>query len=433
MEQPDPGKAEWSLKKKLLFCFFFIFFVLYIFLNPNHIVPYSDFLNNIYIQPFADLTAWLAKNVLHIVSPAIKFYNGTIDSVFGYLSVLFIFLLAISGALIWLAIDKKARNYHKLYSALTVLVRYYLAFTMIAYASFKIIKIQFLSLSPEMLLQSYGNSTPRQLAWSFLGYSAGYNYFMGSIEFLAGILLFFRRTTTLASVIILGILANVIAVNFSFDINVKLYSIVLIMMALFLLSKDVARLFNFFFLNKIVYPSLDASLRFKKEWKNTALLAAKYVIILYVIFFGLRANFYRALVDRDSPVKPPLYGIYNVTAFIRNKDTIKPLTTDTTRWCKLIVSAPKGNASIMLMGGSIRPFVFKPETAKGRIEMYAKSDTSDKYSFTYALSKDSVLVLQGRWHKDSLEIKFKQYDFNKFPLINHRFRWILDHYYRNKR
>jgi hypothetical protein len=432
MEQPDPGAADWSLTKKLLFFLFFIFFVLYIFLNPNHIVPYTDFLNKVYIQPFANLTAWLAKDVLHIVNPAIKFYNGTIDSVFGYLSLLFIFLLAISGSLIWLAIDRRAHNYHKQYSALTVLVRYYLAFTMIAYASFKIIKIQFLSLSPVMLLQTYGNSTPRQLAWSFLGYSAGYNYFMGSLEFAAGLLLFFRRTTTLGSIIVLGILANVIAVNFSFDINVKLYSIVLVMMALFLLSKDVSRLYNFFFLNKIVYPFVDPPIHFKKKWENTALLAAKYVFILYVILFGLRANFYRTFEDRDSPVKPPLYGIYNVTAFIRNKDTIKPLTTDTTRWDKLIVSAPKGNASIKLMDGSVRAFEFRPETAEQKIVMYAKSDTSDKYTFTYDESRDSVLVLQGRWHNDSLQIKFRQYDFNKFPLINHGFRWILDHYYHNK-
>ncbi len=433
MEQPDPGSAEWSLKKKLVFCFFFIFFVLYIFLNPNHIVPYSDFLDSVYIQPFAGLTAWLAKDILHIVNPAIKFYNSTIDTVFGYLSVLFIFLLAISGALIWLAIDKKARNYHKLYSALTVLVRYYLAFTMIAYASFKIIKIQFLSLSPVTLLQTYGNSTPRQLAWSFLGYSAGYNYFMGSIELIAALLLFFRRTATLGSIIVLGLLANVIAVNFSFDINVKLYSLVLMTMALFLLSKDITRLFSFFFLNKIVYPSADPPIRFKKKWENTALLAAKYAFILYVIFFGLRANFYRTFEERDSPVKPPLYGIYNVTAFIRNKDTIKPLATDTNRWRKLIVSAPRGNASIMLMDGTVRPFVFKPETAKKEIVMYARSDALDKYTFTYDESEDSVLVLQGRWHKDSLEIKLKQYDFNKFPLINHDFRWVIDHYYRDKR
>jgi len=433
MEQPDPATAEWSIKKKLLFCFFFIFFILYIFLNPNHIVPYSDFLYRFYIQPFGDFIAWLAQDVFHIVNPAIKFYNGTIDSVFGYLTALFIFLMAISSSLIWLVIDSRTRNYHKLYKALTVLVRYYLAFTMIAYGSFKIIKLQFLSLSQVMLLQTYGNSTPKQLLWSFMGYSAGYNYFIGSIEFIAGLLLFFRRTSTLGSIIVLGILANVIAVNFSFDINVKLYSIVLTIMALFLLSKDIIRLFNFFFLNKIVHPSVDPPTHFETKWKNTAFLVSKYAIILYIIFFGLRANFARTLHDRDSPVKPLLYGIYNVTAFIRNKDTIKPLTTDATRWNKLIVSSPKGNASIILMDGRIKSFVFKPEMVKKKIEMYAKSDTSDKYTFTYNQSADSVLVLHGKWHKDSLEIKFKQYDINKFPLINHGFRWIIDHYYTNKR
>lgn len=429
MEQPGADPAKWSIKQKLLFCFFFIFFVLYSFLNPNHIVPYTDSLNNVYIQPFADLVAWLAKDVLHIVNPAIDFYNSTLDTVFGYLALLFIFLVAICGSLIWVAIDRRARNYHKLYKALTILVRYYLAFTMICYGSFKIVKLQFLSFSPDRLLQTYGSSTPRQFVWSFIGYSAGYNYFIGYLEFAAGLLLFFRRTSTLGSIITAGILANVIVLNFSFDINVKLYSIVLMMMTLFLLSKDITRLFNFFFLNKIVYPRVDPPIRFKKEWINTALLVSKYTIIIYVIFFGLRANFLRTRQGRDSPVKPPLYGIYNVTAFIRNKDTIKPLTTDTARWNKLIISAPKGNASVMLMDGSFKTFVFKLETAKKKIAMYPTSDASDKYTFTYDRSKDSVLVMRGKWHKDSLEIKFKQYDINKFPLINHRFRWILDHYY----
>ncbi len=429
MEQPDAGPAKWSIKEKLLFCFSFIFFVLYIFLNPNHIVPYTDYLNKVYIQPFADLLAWLTKDILHIVNPAIEFYNSTLDTVFGYLALLFIFLVAIAGSIIWLVIDRRAPNYLRLYEALTILVRYYLAFTMISYGSFKIIKLQFLSLSPVMLLQTYGSTTPRQFMWSFVGYSAGYNYFIGSFELIAGFLLFFRRTSMLGSLIALGILANVTVLNFSFDINVKLYTIVLTMMALFLLSKQITRLFNFFFLDKIVYPSVDPPIRFKKKWRNTALQVSKYAFILYTIVFGLRANYYRSLQDRDGPVKPPLYGIYDVTTFIRNRDTIKPLTTDAARWNKLIISAPKGNASIMLMGGSFKTFLFKIEPAKKKIGMYTKSDTSDKYTFTYDLSKDSVLVMRGKWHKDSLEIKLKQYDFNKFPLINHRFRWILDHYY----
>jgi len=89
MEHPDKAAKEWSPVKKLLFCFFFIFFMLYIILNPNDIIPYFYYVHKLYAGPCNAFIGWLAKDVLHIVNPAIRFYNGTIDTVFGYITVLF--------------------------------------------------------------------------------------------------------------------------------------------------------------------------------------------------------------------------------------------------------------------------------------------------------------------------------------------------------
>jgi len=416
-----------------LFCFFFVFFILYIFLNPNGILPYLYYLNIFCIQPFTNLIAWLAKDILHIVNPSVKFYNGTIDTIFGYLTVLFIFLAAIFGSFIWLVIDRRRPHYRFLYKVLIIVLRYYLAVTWIAYGSMKIIKIQFLSLSPDILLQTYGNSTPKELAWSFMGYSTGYNYFIGLAEYAAGLLLFFRRTTALGNMFGLIILANVLAFDYSFEVNVKLLTTVLMVMSLFLLSKDITRFINFFFLNKTVYPADDPPFRFKKKWNNVMLLIIKYAFIFYIIFFDLRGDIARTKRGAFSTIKQPLYGIYNVTTFIRNRDSIKPLTTDTARWNKLIISSPPGNASVMLMNNSFQHFAFQPDTTKKQILMYAKADTSNRYTFTYFQLKDSVLILRGKWHKDSLEIKFKQIDFNTFPIMNRHFHWLSDRNLNNKK
>src|ERR1700733_13284928 len=135
--------TQWSLVKKLLFCFFFIFFLLYIFLNPNDIIPYSYYLHNLYSAPCAAFIAWLAKDVLHIVNPAIRFYNGTIDTVFGFVTLLFIFFAAIPGALVWVAMDRKTPGYPRLYKALIFILRYYLAISWIAYGTIKIARLQF--------------------------------------------------------------------------------------------------------------------------------------------------------------------------------------------------------------------------------------------------------------------------------------------------
>ena len=433
MLQSDQGLFKWPFVKKQLFCFFFIFFILYIFLNPDGVIPYSFYLNKLYIQCFANPMAWFAKDILHIVGPRVNFNNGTADTVFGYLSVLFIFFVAILGSFVWLIIGRGTPNYQKLYDILIVVLRYYLAITIIAYGSMKLIKIQFLPLSPVMLLQTYGGSTPADLGWSFMGYAPIYNYLIGFTEYAAGLLLLFRRTSTLGGLIAMVILVNVIAFDYSFDVNVKMLSTVLTAMTLFLLSKDIVRLVNFFFLNKIVYPEAGPAPYFKKEWKNTALSITKCLFIFCIVFLDLRENIARTKQDPFNTQKQPLYGIYNVTGFIRNKDILKPLTTDTFRWKKLIISTPPGNASIMFMDDSLRNFVFKADTVKHKIVLYAKKDTLDKYTFIYNQTHDSTLILHGKWHKDSLEIKFKEYDINKFPLINIGFRWIKDRHFKNKK
>ena len=42
------------------------------------------------------------------------------------------------------------------------------------------------------------------------------------------------------------------------------------------------------------------------------------------------------LYGKKAP-KSALYGIYEVQEFIRNNDTIPPLTTDTIRWKRIVV------------------------------------------------------------------------------------------------
>jgi len=432
MVQSDPASSEWSLKKRLAFCFFFIFFILYIFFNPNEIVPHSWSLHKYYYGPCARLVTWLATDVLHVISPSVKFYNGLIDTVYGYFTVLFIFVIAILGAIIWTAIGTKAAMYDKLYKVLVVILRYYLAITWLAYGSFKFMRIQFVSFSPDMLLQTYGNSTPKELAWSFMGYSNGYNYLIGVAEYAAGLLLLFRRTSVLGTVIGLALLVNVMSFDYSYDVNVKLLTTVLMAMTLFLLSKDIIRFGNFFLFNKIVHPVNDLTPYFDEKWKNITLLALKLAFIAYVIIFDLSGDYARTKTGEYSKIKQPLYGIYNVITFVKDKDTLKPLTTDSIRWKKLIISSPPGNASIMFMNDSLRKFFVWVDTAKREIGMMAKSDTSDKSTFVYDKRKNGVLEVHGKWHGSSLEIKFQEYDLNKFPLINHGFRWISDHNYHQK-
>jgi len=431
MQTKPIAPDEWSLIKKFAFRFFFVFFILYIFLTPNDIIPYSYILHRLYMEPCNNFIAWVTINILHLAGPGTDHVIGTTDTTFGYLTILFISLTAFMGSVIWMITERKTANDKKRYDVLIVVLRYFLAITWIAYGSIKITRIQFPPIAPDILLKTYGNSSPRELAWAFMGYSSGFNYFMGLTEYAIGLLLFFRRTSLLGSILSFGALVNIMAFDYFFDVNVKLLATVLMLMTLFLLSRDIKRLINFLFFNKTTGDEESQSYRFKEQWKNKTLIILKYAFILYLLFFDLRGEFARAKKRGIGNQKPPLYGIYEVKTFIRNKDTVK-LLADTTRWNKLIISS-FNNAGVMLMNDSLKHFEFSLDTVKKKIELYVVADTANKYVFTYTRPKADMLIMQGNYKNDSLEIKLQQYDLNKFPLMNNHFRWIIDRRIKVKR
>ena len=107
------------------------------------------------------------------VIPKLKFIEKAIFGVFLLLTI------AILGTITWSIFDKKNRNYEKLNYWFLVLSRYSLGYYMIHYGLFKIMPLQFGEIDFWRMLQPYGESSPMGLAWTFLGYSKGYNIFMG--------------------------------------------------------------------------------------------------------------------------------------------------------------------------------------------------------------------------------------------------------------
>ncbi|MGY0037489.1 hypothetical protein [Pedobacter sp. NJ-S-72] len=104
---------------------------------------------------------------------------------------------------------------------------------LIKYGMAKIIKLQFPFPSNYRMIQAYGDSSPMGLAWTFLGFSKGYNLFMGIAEVM-GILLLFRRTLTIGAIIALMTTANVMAINYFYDVPVKILSTALVLMCIFI-------------------------------------------------------------------------------------------------------------------------------------------------------------------------------------------------------
>jgi hypothetical protein len=418
--------TRWTFTQKFVFRFFLILFPLYIFFNPNGVLPFSYFIFSFYIQPFHTLMVWIGKNILHLPDTITVFTNGSGDTTYDYIVIFAITTVSLVVTVFWSILDRRTKSYNKLFYWLCVVVRYYVAITMFTYGFVKIFKLQFPFFSPDRLLEPYGKSSPMGLAWNFLGFSQGYNYVMGTAEVLSGVFLLFRRTVTLGAILTFFVASNIMAINYCFDVPVKLLSTTLVVMALFLLAKDFKRLINFFFLNKSTAPANITGPTFRRKWQNIATILLKYGLITYVIIVTISQLLNALKQYGDNAPKPPLYGIYNVEKFILNKDTLPPLTTDSLRWDQLIVSYP-GDAFIKMMNDSMQRVAFKPDTAAKRIEMSIYNDPTQNSIFYYSFPQKDVLLLTGILNTKIATIEMRKYDLNKFPLVNRGFHWVNEY------
>jgi hypothetical protein len=149
--------------------------------------------------------------------------------------------------------------------------------------------------------------------------------------------------------------------------------------------------------------------------------------ISYVIFGSISENIESQKEYGDLRPKSALYGIYNAVTVIRNKDTVPPLTTDTTRWKQLIIQFEK-YSTVKLMNDSIQYFNFVVDTMAKTVTIYNYADTLNKSKFSYVMDS-SYLILNGMMSKDSLYMKFKKIDLNSFRLLNRGFHWINEYPY----
>jgi len=419
----EPAPA-WNGFKKLVFRFCFLYFALYIFFTPNNELPVINSIYEALNSLLHRFIPWFAKHVFGYRKTVTIFTNGSGDTTYDYLLWLFGLTLALAGTIAWTLLDRKRKEYHALYYWIRVLVRYYLFYTMINYGFFKIVKVQFPFPSLYRLTEPYGDSSPMGLAWTYMGYSGTYNYFTGFAELLGGILLLFRRTTTIGAIVCLGVMTNVFMINMGYDVPVKLLSFNTILMCLFLLGKDSIRLTDFFIRNKDTPAARLSYPHFNKKLRNS-LRAVKLLLVVSLVWLTASEAWEFQHKYGDKAPHPPLYGIYYTETFLRNNTPVPPLTTDSTRWNRLIITN-KDYAAIRLMNDSTLNYHFKIDTAAKTALLYSLSDTLNKSRLTYT-KNTAYLTLTGKLGSDTVFIKLKKYDEKRFRLISRGFHWVNEY------
>jgi hypothetical protein len=154
---------------------------------------------------------------------------------------------------------------------------------MFRYGMSKVLGTQFPFPRLSHLMTPLGDYPARGLFWTFIGYSRTYECFGGVAEVVGALLLFFRRTTTFGSLVVSAVMLQVLMLNLSYDVHVKLDSLNLVAMALFLLVPDFVRLTNLFILNRATTP-VSFGVAFGADgWMKRGRIAAKGLLIGYTV------------------------------------------------------------------------------------------------------------------------------------------------------
>lgn len=426
-EKALQNPAPWNIYKKISFRFFFLLLSLFIILNNNGAFTFFSSVLQLPNLVLHDFIPWFSKQIIHYNYDFTIYTNGSGDTSYDWVLLLVIFLVSVIGSIVWSVVDRKRKSYNAAYYWLVVLVRFYLAFTLLLYGAIKVIKLQFPDPSLMRLLQPFGNASPMGLAWTFLGFSKGYNIFMGIVE-VSAIMLLFRRTVVVGAFLSLAATVNVMAMNYFFDVPVKLLSTALVVMCLFILAPHFLKLYRFFInyesqqLEKMYQP------KFKKRWLYLTAYGVKYLYIAASLIFLISSLIEQRKTYGSAAPKPFMYGIYDVESMKVKGKTLMPLATDSTRWKQMIINY-SGYARIKKMNDSSANFTTVFDQKKKELVLKSTDKDSTKYVLNYNFIGKDKLILSGFTEKDSVMVSFKRKDLKAFKLINRGFHWVSEYPY----
>src|SRR6201999_602261 len=150
----------------------------------------------------------------------------------------------------WSILDRKPRSYAKLNYWLVLIVRYNVILIAFTYGIIKLFALQMPEPNLHQLATPLGDFLPMRFSWMFIGYSTPYQVFSGIMEIIAGLLLLYRRTAVIGALFALAVFTNIMVLNLTYDIPVKIFSMQIVVCCLFLVANSSDRFICFFILNK---------------------------------------------------------------------------------------------------------------------------------------------------------------------------------------
>jgi hypothetical protein len=178
--------------------------------------------------------------------------------------------------------NKTLTDATKIYGFIYGIIRYSVAFNLARFGWAKAFGLQF-NVPESIASQPINQLSGEWLTWFYFGHSPTFGLIVATIQIGGGLLLLFRRTLLLGSVILFSFMLNLTLINIFYQMNLGglLQSILLTIGILFLMLLDFNKLVDFFLKAKSTLPTVNWS---SSVLKNILRFSVVILPLLYTIY-----------------------------------------------------------------------------------------------------------------------------------------------------
>jgi uncharacterized membrane protein YphA (DoxX/SURF4 family) len=371
------------------------------------------------LWPMRDVTHWVARTFFGVDVPLDDVSGG--ETLFFWIQWSWLLVASLVITAVWALLDRRAAFARpELPRArpgrawLNMAVRLALAASMIEYGMTKVIPTQFPAPPLTALVTPAGEMTLSALLWTTIGSAPAYQIATGCVEVLAGVLLLIPWTVPLGALLALVAMLQVLLLNLTFDIGVKLVTTHLIVMAVILLAPAIR-----------LKPDSIAVIRLKPDSTIGRVLPIALGVYLLATQAWINWSFWQ--VRGGGRPTSALYGIWNVEQLsVDGQTRVAELNDYDRRWRRVIFDSPdvlvfqRTDDSFARYGVSIDEATGTFALTKGGSRTWASRFTFDRVS-------DGRLSLDGQMDGHRIQAQLRRIDPSAFPLLNSGFRWIRPH------
>jgi len=428
-ERLPHAPENWLIVERIGFRFCFVYFILYSFssqvINSIFFAQLIDAPDYATLWPMRLGVLWVARNIFRAKTELVYADTGSGDKSFDWVLAFCVLVIALLSTAVWSVIDRKRTSHPVLSRWFQLFLRVALASQMFVYGFAKAVPLQMYFPFPFKFLQPLRDFSPMGLLWSSIGVVPAYEIFLGCLELAGGIFLILPRTVTLGALICLADMVQVLALNMTYDVCVKLLSVHLIVISLILLAPNMRQLFDLFFRS---YPAaipppmpLFRSLRTNRIAR--IVLAVLWCWMIAANLLDVQRGWHEVGGGRPQSA---LAGIWVIEQLSIDGQPPPLLATDASLWRRITFDYPNW-VHIQRMDDVLTGYSASLDAQKNTLALTTSSDKNWRATFSYIRPDEDDLILDGTVNAHKQHIQLKRMNSSQFLVTSRGFHWIQDY------